>query len=248
MKNKISIEELWEFSPPDERIFQPEQTLNLPAGARKYLEHAITPGTRLASAVRLRMHGEIKLKKWMPFTAEQVIRWDRGLIWNATVMSSFVPIIGSDRIVDGEGCMQWKLFGLFPVMTASGPDIAKSCMGRMQIESVWLPSALCLPGVTWKESDPTHLQAHFSTLGESTKLNLDIGETGQLKSASLDRWGNPDGAKFQYSSFGCIVEEERSFEGRVIPSRLRAGWKFGSDKFESEGEFFRATVDSAAYK
>ena len=248
MKNKISIEELWEFSPPDERIFQPEQILNLPAGARRYIEHAIAPGTRLASAVRLKMHGEIKLKKWMPFTAEQVIRWDRGLIWSAKVQSSFVPIIGSYQVIDGDGFMQWKLFGLFPVMTASGPDIAKSCVGRMQIESCWLPSALCLPGVNWTESNPSHLQAQFSTLGESTRLNLEIGETGALKSASIDRWGNPEGPEFRYSNFGCIAEEERAFEGHIIPSRLRAGWKFGSDKFESEGEFFRATVDNATYK
>ncbi len=248
MKNKISIEELWEFSPPEERIFQLEHTLNLPVGVRRYLEHAIVPGTRLASAVRLRMHGEIKLKKWMPFTAKQVIRWDRGLIWSANVQSSFVPIIGSDRIVDGEGFMQWKLFGIFPVMIASGADIARSCIGRMQIESIWLPSALCLPGVNWTESDPANLQAQFSTLGESTTLNLGIGDTGILKSASLERWGNPKGSEFRYSNFGCIAEDERAFEGYVIPSRLRAGWQFGTDKFESEGEFFRATVDSATYK
>jgi hypothetical protein len=30
------------------------------------------------------MYGEIKLKKWIPFKAEQVICWEHGLIWSAT--------------------------------------------------------------------------------------------------------------------------------------------------------------------
>jgi hypothetical protein len=29
---------------------------------------------------------------------------------------------------------------------------------------------------------------------------------------------------------------------------LRGGWYFGSDRFESEGEFFRSTIDSAIYR
>jgi len=35
---------------------------NLPSAARLYLEHSIAPGTPLASAVRLRIRGEIKLR------------------------------------------------------------------------------------------------------------------------------------------------------------------------------------------
>jgi hypothetical protein len=31
------------------------------------------------------MHGEIKLGRWWPFRAEEVIRWDRGMVWHAVV-------------------------------------------------------------------------------------------------------------------------------------------------------------------
>ena len=93
---------------------------------------AIAPGTQIASAVRLKMHGEIKLRRWIPFRAEQVISWEHGLIWSATAwMNDFLPIVGSDRIVDGLGAMQWKILGLFPVMTASGSDITQSAIGRL---------------------------------------------------------------------------------------------------------------------
>jgi hypothetical protein len=48
--------------------------------------------------------------------------------------------------------------------------------------------------------------------------------------------------------FGGILEEEGTFCGYTIPTRLRIGWYFGSERFESEGEFFRATIDDAIYR
>ena len=56
---------------------------------------------------------------------------------------------GFDRLVDGEGAMRWKFLGIVPVMTASGPDISRSAAGRVEAESVWLPSVLCGEDVAW---------------------------------------------------------------------------------------------------
>jgi hypothetical protein len=70
----------------------------LPQGAECYLKHAIAVGTPLASAVRLRMHGQIKLKRWYPFFAEQVICWNRGFIWAAVVRMRGMQIRGSDSL------------------------------------------------------------------------------------------------------------------------------------------------------
>jgi hypothetical protein len=65
------------------------------------------------------------------------------MIWRATVGRNMSTIRRFDRFVDGEGAMRWKLVGLFPVMTASGPDVSRSAAGRVKSESVWLPSILC---------------------------------------------------------------------------------------------------------
>jgi hypothetical protein len=46
------------------------------------------------------MHGEIKLRGWMPFTAEQVLHRGRGMIWRATVRRRGLWIRGDDRLVD----------------------------------------------------------------------------------------------------------------------------------------------------
>jgi len=71
---------------------------------------------------------------------------------------------------------------------------------------------------------------------------------GRLKTFKLPRWGNPDGAEFRYVDFGGIVEAEGTFCGYTIPTRLRIGWYFGTERFASEGEFFRATIEDAIYR
>ena len=60
MTKSISLDALWESATPTKLAFNPNKLSHLPAAAKRYLEHAIAPGTKIASAVRLKMHGEIK--------------------------------------------------------------------------------------------------------------------------------------------------------------------------------------------
>lgn len=248
MPKQISLNTLWQSAKSQDRIFCVDEFSHLPETARRYLEHAIEPGTKLASAVRLKMHGEIKLKTWIPFQAEQVVCLEHGFIWSATAWMNRLPIVGSDRIIDGIGAMQWRLLGLFPVMTGTGADITRSAAGRFHTELMLLPSALCRGDVVWSSTEASHLHASFMAQGEQAELDLTMDQTGRLKTAKLPRWGNPEGAEHHYVDFGAIVEEEGTFCGYTIPTRLRVGWYFGTERFESEGEFFRATIDEAIYQ
>ncbi|CAN1209503.1 DUF3598 domain-containing protein [Tumidithrix helvetica PCC 7403] len=248
MTKEITLDELWASATLGQHVFHPDEFLDCPEAVRRYLEHAIAPDTKLASAVRLKMHGEIKLKDWLPFKAEQVICWNRGLIWNATVRMYGLPIIGSDRLIDRVGAMKWKLLGLFPMMTASGADITRSAIGRMQAESVWLPSALCDRETSWAVKNSSHLYPDFAVQGEKTELDFTIDDMGGLKSLKMQRWNNLNGIDYRYEDFGGIVEAEGKFSGYTIPTQLRIGWYFGTDRFEPEGEFFRVTIDDAIYR
>jgi hypothetical protein len=254
---QVSLDQLWESTPPSERIFNPESLIDLPPAARLYLEHAIAPGAKLASAVRLWMHGEIKLgQKWHHFTGEEVICWQRGMIWRATTWMQGLPIWGADRVVDGVSNVQWKILGLFPVMKASGPDVARSGAGRMQGESVWLPSVLCNPSISWTQMDAAHVRANFTALGEQAELVLTIvgkaspleNRSGGLEKVKFLRWGNPEGGEHHYVDFGGTVSAEQTFGDYTIPTRLSLGWFFDSERFESEGEFFRCSIDEAIYR
>lgn len=253
MSHEPTLDELWNAAPPrpSDGVFDPASIATLPEPARRYLTHAIAPGTPLATAVRLRMEGEIKLRDWSPFTAEQVIRWDRGLIWKAKVRMgghALLTVKGSDRWIDGEGSMRWKLFGLLPMMTADGPEISRSAAGRVQAESFMLPSVLLRDDVRWSAVDDEHPHARVRVGGLETELQLTIDEHGRLLSTHLQRWGNPEGGEFHFVDFGGMLSEERTFGGYTIPTRVRVGWYFGEQRWERDGEFFRATVSDVEYR
>jgi len=222
MTKQISLDALWNSATSQDRVFHLDDFTHLPEAARRYLDHAIAPGTKLASAVRLKMHGEIKLKKWIPFKAEQVICWEHGLIWSATAwMNSFLPIVGSDRIIDGIGAMQWKLLGLFPVMTASGADITRSSIGRLQSESVCLPSVFCGDDVSWTSTDSSNLDSSlhssFVVQGERAELDFTIDRTGRLKTFTLAILG----ARFQIR---CLGYGSRRARRQVRPTAFLLLW------------------------
>jgi hypothetical protein len=241
------LEGLWRATPSAQERFDISRLATVPEPARRYLEHAIAPGTPLATAVRLRMHGEIKLGRWCPFRAEQVIHADRGFVWAATVPLFGIPLIrGFDRLEEGVGEMRWTLFGIVPVMTASGPDITRGAVGRLQAESIWLPSVLVRDDVRWTATDPDHAAALFKQRPQPVEFSID--EYGRLRSVQMQRWSNPDGGAFRLVDFGGMLEDERTFDGYTIPARVRVGWFFGSPRFEVEGEFFRATIEQATFR
>jgi len=234
------------------RFFTPGDAAALPLAARRYLEHAIAPATPLAAAVRLRMRGEIRLRQWLPFRAEEVIAWGRGMIWRASVRMHGLPLRGADQWLGGEGregagTMHWRLFGIVPVIRAAGADITRSAAGRVNSEVIWLPSALVSMPARWSEADGI-LHARFTAHGEPADLALAIAPDVRLQSLALERWGNPNGAGWRGVSFGATFEAERTFGGYTVPSRLRAGWYFGSERFAAEGEFFRAELTAAEFR
>lgn len=92
------------------------------------------------------------------------------------------------------------------------------------------------------------LAARFSAHGRPAEIDYLIGAGGGLEAVSSLRWGDPDGQGFQVLPFGGVVEAESTFAGYTIPSRLRVGWFFGTDRFEPVGEFFRVTVDQASFR
>lgn len=186
------------------------------------------------------MKGRVKLKKWVPFRARQVLSPHVGFVWAARAGGL---IVGSDSYVDGKGLLDWKVGGLFTVAHAEGEDVSRSAAGRGGAEAVWLPTAL-LPrfGVRWSAEGPNRITAAYS-LGETPlELHLKIDEGGRVAELMFDRWGDPDGrGTFGEHPFGGEITAYRTFRGITIPSAGRLGWYFGSDRWP-DGEFFRYDI------
>lgn len=240
-----SLEDLWADEPSHPLpTFDPDRIDHLPRPVQRHLRHAIEPGAPLYRAIRLRMRGEIKLGAWRPFEAEQVIRWGRGMVWRArATMLGPVAIKGQDAIVDGVGQMRWRLAGIIPVMSAEGPDVSRSAAGRLQLESVLLPSVLLDDDVRWQPDDDERIaHAIVHVTGDDGRIGLEVDDEGRLTRAFMPRWGNPEGGEFHEVPFGVRLEGERRACGYAIAQHIRAGWYFDTPRFEPDGEFFRAEI------
>jgi uncharacterized protein DUF6544 len=245
--NRTDLRALYDSVPEATQRFDPAKIADLPIPVQRYLLRAIAPGTPLASAVRLRMHGSIRLSRWRAFKAEQVIVRGRGMIWRARVRMGPLALRGFDRYLDGEGSMLWRVFGVVPIVRARGRDVTRSAADRFAAESIWLPSRFCIDPVSWSVDGSDVLHARFTVDGREEDLTLTTS-AGSLQSVAMKRWGNPEGRPFRDYDFGALVEQEARFGGYTIPARVRVGWHFGSARFEEAGEFFRATIDEATFR
>lgn len=236
---------LWNAASTASGTFEPDLVARLPEPAQRFLGHAIATGAPLARAVRLTMHGEIRLKGWSEFRAEQVIVAGQGFVWTARTTIGGLPVRGYDRLLGAEGAMDWRLLGLVPVMRASGTDVSRSAAGRFAGELCWLPTTLLGEGVSWGETEDDVQPLRVATGVREVGLRLRVGPEGRLLECQIERWGNPDGGAYRCSPFGVVFEEERRFGPFTIGATIRAGWGFPENP---EGEFFRATLDSAEYR
>jgi len=229
--------------------FDPVLAAGLPEPARRWLTHAVAPGTPIPQAVILEMEGRTRLLRWMPFRAVQVEVPAEGYVWAARAKVGPLSITGFDRYADGAGEMRWRLPGGFPVLTASGADITRSAAGRLALDAVLVPTSFLSPAIAWRE-DPARPDTAFAVWragSEPRELELQVGGDGALLSVSILRWANPGGAGWGRYSCGGALEQEATFGGITIPTVMRVGYFFGSDRW-SEGEFFRARITAATYR
>lgn len=245
-----ALEDLWDHATPATATFDPATVAALPPAVQRYLVHTLAAGARLATTVRVTMHGSIRLSgTWEAFEAIQVVSWDRGFVWHAKAELGALPVSGYDRLVDGEAAMRWRVLGIVPIVRKRGPDIARSAAGRMHAEALWLPAIWLGEDVQWQPASDAHdadvfVRAH----GELTQIHLGLGDDGALRSLALQRWGDVDTGAFHYETFGGTCEAERTFDGITLPTRYRLGWYFGTERFEPEGEFIRIEVDDVSYR
>lgn len=232
-----NVERMLEKARPT-RPFRPELLTDLPVAARRYLLHAIQPGTVLKTTVRLRLDGQMRPREGASrthLTAEEVLNPFQGLIWKARLKVGPVPIRVTDTYLQGRGSLRVRILDLLPVRIERGPEIARSSRHRAVAESVWIPSIL-LPSsrVRWSEIDEYRATATVSTDREDVPITLTVDDAGSLKRLDMMRYGNVGVPQWQLIPYGFEVKEERTFGGYTIPSTIRGGWWYGTDRYRDE--------------
>lgn len=232
--------------------FSKETVLKLPPVAQRYFLHTVRPGTPLAASVQLRISGDIRVERgekstWMPLKAVQILTPQRGFVWKATVRKGLIYFSEVDYYWKGTGRVALRFLGLLPLLAARGKDSAKSAVGRLIMESVLLPTGLLLQqDVVWKDVDDEHVRVTCTVDDEELEMTLAVDASGRLREVYMQRWGEVgDKHGYDYIPFGIAVHEEQIFSGYTIPSKMSAGWWYGSDRYV---ESIRWTIEEAQFK
>jgi hypothetical protein len=227
--------------------YDPDAPAGLPEPVRRWLAHAIAPGTALRTAVELSTHGTIRLGAWRDFAATQRLSIAGGFVWAGTATKFGLPVVGFDRYSRRVGQMSWKLFGRFPVDAAGGPDVTRSAAGRHAGELlVAVPAAAFSRRVSWRPVDADRATARIRVDAGYHEVQLTVAEDGALRSMVMSRWGSVADGSFGDRVFGAEFADEATFEGFTIPRTVVAGWDLGTPGW-SGGQFIRYTVDAAHY-
>jgi hypothetical protein len=225
--------------------FRPSMVAGLPEPARRWLTYAIAPGTLLADAVEIRMHGEIRLGRWRPFTATQAVVPGAGYVWAARTRIGVIPVRGYDSFAHGRGEMRWRALGILPVASAVGVDVTRSAAGRLAAESVLVP-----PGLITAEWSPggdrdTAVFCPPGRRSEPDHVTITVAPDGRLQRLSMQRWGRPHGGEFAEHTFEVTFDAAHRAGGITVPDGIRAAW---ADEDDGRQEFFRAFVDRATFR
>jgi hypothetical protein len=63
---------------------------------------------------------------------------------------------------------------------------------------------------------------------------------------TIPRWARVDGGAWQTHVFGAVIHKEATFDGFTVPSRVTAGYEFGSDRWP-DCAFIRQVIDRTTF-
>lgn len=229
-------------------VFHKSMTAALPEPARRFFAYTIAEGAPLRSVVEIDMTGEIGLgtkttPAYRDMNARQVLAPPHGLVWKAKTG----PISGSDGALPDRSWTRFWLFGLVPVVRASGADHRRSAFGRVVAESAfWAPASL-LPGeqVRWAPIDDNSARV-MVTLGDLEQaLDITVDASGAARTVVIQRWSNANADRvYREQPFGGYLSEFRTFDGYQLPTRVEGGNLIGTPDYFP---FFKAKVTAIRF-
>jgi hypothetical protein len=240
--------ELLERAGPPGPPFEPSMLEGLPEPAQRYFRYTIVAGAPLVSSVEVEMAGRLGLgdrttPSYRPMTASEILVPEHGLVWRLSAGS----ISGSDGVAPGTSWTRFWLFGLFPVVRASGKDHYRSALGRVVAEAAfWVPSSL-LPSstVAWEGVDDRIVRATIFRGGYSHSVELTVEPDGRPARIVIQRWSNENPDKeFREQPFGGYLTDFREVSGYRLPMHVEGGNHVGtSDYFP----FFQVDVKAIRF-
>jgi hypothetical protein len=227
---KAELASLWETAESAPTTIDSTQLATLPPPVLHWMERSGALDQSIPTSVWLEQNLQMKLTpdqpSWTPAQAVQLLlARPFGFIWKVDLkMNGLLPVSGRDRFQNGRGYMLIKLLSLFPVAEASGPKIDEGALQRYLSETIWMPTALLHPSVSWQPIDSLSAKATLSVDGTTGSGVFHFNEQGDMVRFTAQRFrGNePDAQRMPWI---IEVQEWSTPDGVRIPSKCTVTWE-----------------------
>ncbi len=225
------------LSPPQEAGTNLEEAdlAVLPSPVQRWLRHVRAVGTASPAQVRLHQRGRMRLgpnRKWLTVDARQWFNLiDPAFIWHAHVgTGSLVQFGGRDRYAGGRGQMLIKLYHLFPVIRAEGPQIDQGTAVRYLAEMAWFPTVAIKDYIEWKALDDQRAMATLREGPATVQATFTFDKAGKLIRIEAPRYYEQTGEMKNWI-IELPTEGYRTFEGLRLPAIAFVGWELDQGIF-----------------
>ncbi|MEJ2006372.1 MAG: hypothetical protein P8X57_15730, partial [Cyclobacteriaceae bacterium] len=155
-----------------------------------------------------------------------------GFLWAAEVGNFPLTFRGRDLFTGDKGSMLIKIYGIIPVVNASGPKLDQGALVRYLSEIIWIPWAATSDYVTWEQIND-----------RQAKASIRWGETAAFGIFTFDEMGRPIRfeAKRYYNRGNDATLEDwvvkvdpqsyTSFDGIMVPTSASVAWEIETGTF-----------------
>jgi hypothetical protein len=184
---------------------------------------------------------QLKPGHWLPFRAEQEIAVDRvEFAWRANFRAA--PLV-SMRVRDwcrsGVGGLDVRLWGVVPVVRASGEQFARGEAMRYLAELVWAPHAMVAnPALEWRQVDESTVEVATRIARERVAVLLHFDAAGDIVGMSTEARPRMVGKQVVETPWSGVFGEYRELNGVRLPTTGEVSWLLPDGPFT----YFRGRV------
>lgn len=202
----------------------------LATGKKKFFSQSITSHSFLELIEKTKINFPEKIQEGTyELEAETAVgNLDPAFIWTVRLkMAPFISVLGRDKFIDGKGEMQMTLNGLINLGKETGEKMDEGTLQRYLGETVWFPSGMASPHISWEELDAHSARATMNFNGTIGSGTFYFNNEGFFeKFIAMRFYGNtPDAKRYEWI---ITAQEHAEFNGIKIPSKMEATWMLES--------------------
>jgi hypothetical protein len=208
-----------------------EDLAGFPDAVQRYLKCAGVIGRAADWSLAMHSRGRFRMRRGWPQLPCEAWQYNSALavarvFWMRIDAAGFVPMVGRDSYLRGQGRMHGKLAGLLTVANGSGPDFDVSELVTFLNDAViFTPSLLLRLPVTWAGVDDRSFDITLADRGRQVTGRVFLDDRGLPSDFSTDdRYRDAEGGSVR-TRWRTPVTGWRKAGWRWQPSAASAVWE-----------------------